>query len=91
MLPLLIAVKLKVFLYGNFSIYSVKEVVYKVSVLLFSSNLKKKSSFLGDLFDIQGFHSVILDNGAVPLSVLEELVTEWQQDVINGNSNLAPR
>ncbi|XP_052214630.1 uncharacterized protein LOC127833430 isoform X7 [Dreissena polymorpha] len=37
--------------------------------------------FKGPVFDIQEFHLVLLDNGAVPLSVLEKLVKEWIQEV----------
>jgi uncharacterized protein (DUF885 family) len=32
---------------------------------------------LGDKFDIKGFHDAVLTNGAVPLSVLEQIVTDW--------------
>jgi uncharacterized protein (DUF885 family) len=32
---------------------------------------------LGDRFSIRDFHSVILENGAVPLDVLEELVNDY--------------
>ena len=32
---------------------------------------------LGDAFDIRGFHGTVLSNGAVPLTVLEQLVQHW--------------
>jgi uncharacterized protein (DUF885 family) len=32
---------------------------------------------LGDRFDVRDFHAVVLSEGAVPLSVLDELITEW--------------
>jgi uncharacterized protein (DUF885 family) len=35
---------------------------------------------LGALFDIRDFHGVVLGNGAVPLGVLGELVSQWIRD-----------
>ncbi len=32
---------------------------------------------LGDRFDLKGFHDTMLANGAVPLSVLERIMTDW--------------
>ena len=37
--------------------------------------------FSGTYFDIKEFHSIVLSNGAMPLSVLEVLVKEWINDV----------
>ena len=39
---------------------------------------------LGPRFDIREFHSVVLENGAVPLDVLEELVDTWIEQRRNG-------
>ncbi|QDT70004.1 hypothetical protein MalM25_29480 [Planctomycetes bacterium MalM25] len=32
---------------------------------------------LGDCFDVRAFHDAVLENGAVPLTTLEELIREW--------------
>ncbi len=35
------------------------------------------TSTLGARFDLKAFHDTLLANGAVPLSVLEQLTREW--------------
>ena len=32
---------------------------------------------LGARFDVKDFHSVLIDNGSMPLAVLEKMVDEW--------------
>ena len=32
---------------------------------------------LGENFDIRDFHDVVVGNGSLPITVLEEIVAEW--------------
>jgi uncharacterized protein (DUF885 family) len=32
---------------------------------------------LGPKFDLKDFHAVLIDNGSMPLGVLEKVVDEW--------------
>jgi uncharacterized protein (DUF885 family) len=38
---------------------------------------------LGPCFDIRAFHGTVLGSGAVPLGVLEQLVTRWVEGARN--------
>jgi uncharacterized protein (DUF885 family) len=38
---------------------------------------------LGQRFDLRGFHDTLLANGAVPLTVAQNLVNEWAASVQN--------
>ncbi|MCC4212284.1 DUF885 domain-containing protein [Leeuwenhoekiella parthenopeia] len=50
---------------------------YKVGMNKILELRTKAENELGEEFDIREFHEVVLANGAVPLSVLEELVIEY--------------
>lgn len=50
---------------------------YKIGMLKIGDLKKHAQLELGGQFDIREFHDVILANGSVPLSLLEELVKEW--------------
>jgi len=38
-------------------------------------------SISGDIFDVKDFHLQILENGAMPLNVLEHVVENWISNV----------
>lgn len=50
---------------------------YKVGQLKILELREKARRELGPKFDLKDFHAVVLENGAVPLTVLERLVDEW--------------
>jgi uncharacterized protein (DUF885 family) len=50
---------------------------YKVGMLKILELREKAKNALGDSYDIRDFHNVVLKNGAVPLTILEELVDDY--------------
>jgi len=50
---------------------------YKIGMLRIQALKMRAEDMLGESFDIAKFHDVILANGSVPLSVLEQLVDDW--------------
>ena len=58
---------------------------YKIGMIKILELRAKAQAALGDKFDIRDFHDVVLMNGAVPLTVLEELVDKWIAKVKDQN------
>ncbi|MGA2780240.1 MAG: DUF885 domain-containing protein [Steroidobacteraceae bacterium] len=50
---------------------------YKVGQLKILELRDKAKAALGDRFTLKDFHAVVLENGGVPLTILEQLVDEW--------------
>lgn len=50
---------------------------YKIGMIKIQQLRTKSKAELGDKFDIRAFHEVILRDGALPLSILEERVNQW--------------
>jgi uncharacterized protein (DUF885 family) len=50
---------------------------YALGQLKIRALREKVQAALGDAFDVRRFHAVMLDNGALPLPVLEQQVDQW--------------
>ncbi len=53
---------------------------YMVGQLKILELRERARTELGDAFDIREFHNVMLDNGALPLGILESLVDAWIEE-----------
>jgi len=50
---------------------------YKVGQLKILELRERAKAALGPKFSLKDFHTVVLENGSVPLTLLESLVDEW--------------
>jgi uncharacterized protein (DUF885 family) len=50
---------------------------YKVGELKILELRDRAKAAFGDQFSIKDFHAVILENGALPLTVLDKVVDQW--------------
>ena len=50
---------------------------YKMGMLKILELREKAKQALGEQFDIKKFHTVVLDQGIVPLFILEDIIDEW--------------
>jgi uncharacterized protein (DUF885 family) len=50
---------------------------YKIGQLKILELRDRAKTALGSRFNLKDFHSVVLENGGVPLTVLDKLVNEW--------------
>jgi len=50
---------------------------YKTGELKIRELRARSEETLGEKFDLRLFHDAVLENGAVPLSVLEDKINAW--------------
>jgi len=50
---------------------------YKIGMLKILEVREKAKAALGSRFDLKAFHQVVLENGPLPLTILEEVVNDW--------------
>jgi len=62
---------------------------YKVGMNKILEVREAAKTKLGDKFDIREFHGVVLNNGAVPLNVLEDMVNEWVELKLNDRAEIS--
>ena len=59
---------------------------YMVGMLTILELRQKAMDALGDAFDIREFHRIVLGNGSMPLSVLEEVVQDYIDESLESHT-----
>jgi uncharacterized protein (DUF885 family) len=68
---------------ARYIVWPGQSVSYKIGMLKIMALRQKAQDALGDNFDIRTFHNAILGEGAVPLSILEQIVDEYIADELS--------
>ena len=56
---------------------------YKIGMLKILELRERAKKAMGDRFDLRVFHNVVLKNGAVPLSILDEIVQKYIDETLD--------
>ena len=50
---------------------------YKIGMMKILELREKAKAALGDRFDLKAFHTAVIENGPLPLTVLEQVIDAW--------------
>lgn len=62
---------------ARYSVWPGQSTTYKIGMLKIEELRQKAMDELGEQFDLKEFHSVLLENGSMPLGVLERVVDQY--------------
>jgi uncharacterized protein (DUF885 family) len=62
---------------NRYTVYPGQACAYKVGMMKILELREKAKRELGSAFDLKEFHSAVLENGAVPLDILEEIIEDY--------------
>ena len=66
---------------ARYSVYPAQATAYMIGMLKILDERQRAEEILGDRFDLKAFHRVVLSNGAVPLSLLDDVVDRYIAEV----------
>jgi len=61
----------------RYTLWAGQACAYKIGEMKILELRQKSKDLLGNDFDLKEFHNVILQNGAIPLALLEQIVDNW--------------
>ena len=70
---------------GRYSVWPGQATAYMVGMLQILSERQRARDELGQQFDLKAFHRALLTNGAVPLSLLDDVVNRYIADTLAGS------
>lgn len=69
---------------ARYSVYPGQATAYMIGMLQILDERQRAEDVLGDRFDLKAFHRALLSNGAVPLSVLDDVVDRYIAEAQSG-------
>jgi len=64
----------------RYDCYPGQALAYNVGYLSILGLRRQAEERLGDAFDLKAFHRIILENGVIPIEILERIVEDWIAD-----------